>query len=384
MGKVYYLAWLISPGTEVKDFLISPAGQNKAWYIAGKLAKAVPGLEIISLAERSARWGFFPAQRVLWGQGAYFRSFWGFGKPGRVTRRLHRWLRQAQLAWFLAGLGPEDTVVAYHSLLTAEILLRAKAAQGFRLVLELEEIYQDMTPCTLRERAAENSIAQAADGYLLAAWSLTKKIPAGRPFVVINGNYALPEQGESAIPASDGRIHCLYAGTFEPAKQGARIAIEAAEFLPENYCMHIGGYGTPQQVEEVRERIAQVQTRSRCEIRYEGFLTGAPYEALLARCQIGLSTLVPNEKFSELCFPSKILVYLSHGLNVVSGNTQAVRESDVGDLLSYYQSQTPQAVAAAIQQVELGCAADPKQRLRALDEKAGREIRQLMERVQNM
>ena len=68
MGKVYYLAWLISPGTEVKDFLISPAGQNKAWYIAGKLAKAVPGLEIISLAERSARWGFFPAQRVLWGQ----------------------------------------------------------------------------------------------------------------------------------------------------------------------------------------------------------------------------------------------------------------------------------------------------------------------------
>lgn len=384
MGKVYYLAWLISPGTEVKDFLISPAGQNKAWYIAGKLAKAVPGLEIISLAERSARWGFFPAQRVLWGQGAYFRSFWGFGKPGRVTRRLHRWLRQAQIRRFLAGLGPEDTVVAYHSLLTAEILLRAKAARGFRLVMELEELYQNAVPCTPRERAAENSITQAADGYLLAARSLTKKIPAGRPFAVINGNYALPERGEPAAPASDGRIHCLYAGTFEPAKQGAQRAVEAAEFLPENYCVHICGFGTPEQMENIQQKIAQVQSRTRCEIRYEGLLTGTPYEEMLARCQIGLDTLAVDGRFVETSFPSKILVYLSHGLHVVSGGIPPVRESEVSDLLTYYQSQTPQAVAVAIQQVERDRTADPRLRLQALDEKAGREIRQLMDQVQNM
>lgn len=381
MGNVYYLAWLATPGMEVRQFHVSPAGQNKAQYVADKLAAAVPGLEIVSQAERLARWGFFPAQQTSWGQGAGFRSFWGFGKPCGVARRLHRWLRQAQLARFLAGLGPEDTVVAYHSLLTAGILLRAKKVRGFRLVLELEEFYQDVVPCTRRQRKEENAIAQAAEGYLLAARTLAERIPAGRPYVVVNGNYSLPE--EAALADPDGRIHCLYAGSFEPAKQGAQIAVEAAEFLPGNYCVHICGYGPAEQVEAVRQRIAQVQPRTRCEIRYEGFLNDEQYQALLARCRIGLSTLAPDEKFSELCFPSKILVYLAHGLNVVSGKTQAVQQSDVGDLLSYYQNQTPREVAAAILQVG-DCPADPRQRLRALDEKAGREVRQLMEQVQKL
>lgn len=378
MGSVYYLAWLVSPGMDIKEFAVSPAGQNKAQYIAGKLAAAVSGLEIVSLAERSARWGFFPAQRLPWGHGANFRSFWGFGKPCGVARRLHRWLRQAQLRRFLAGLGPEDTVVAYHSLLFAGILLRAKAARGFRLVLELEEIYQDMTPCTLRQRKAETALAGAAEAYLLSARTLAEKIPTGRPFAVVHGNYTVPEQ-EAPVPLrSDGRVDCLYAGTFESAKQGVQTAIEAAKFLPEHYCMHIGGCGTPEQVESVRRHIARVQPRARCEIRYEGFLTGAPYEALLARCQIGLSTQAPEEVFSELCFPSKILVYLAHGLNVVSGDTRAVRDSDIGDLLTYYQHQTPQEVAAAIRRAAETPSGDPRARLRALDEKAGREIRQLM------
>lgn len=381
MGNVYYLVSLVTPGMEVGQFRVSPAGQNKAEYIADKLAEAVPGLEIVSLSERSARWGFFPAQRMSWGKGANFRSFWGFGKPCGVARRLHRWLRQAQLARFLAGLGPEDTVVAYHALTIAGILLRAKAARGFRLVMELEEFYQDVAPCTRRQRKEENAIALAAEGYLLAARTLAEKIPAGRPYVVVNGNYTLPEQ--TAPVALDGRIHCLYSGSFEIAKQGARIAIEAAEFLPENYCVHICGFGSSEQVEAVRQKIAQVQPRTRCEIRYEGFLTDDQYQELLARCQIGLSTLAPGEKFSELCFPSKILVYLSHGLNVVSSKTQAVQQSDIGDLVTYYQSQTPQEVAKAILQVERGCA-DPRQRLRTLDEKAGQEIRQLMEQVQNL
>lgn len=383
MGNVYYLANLVTPGMEVGQFHISPAGQNKAQYVADKLAEAVPGLEIVSLSERSARWGLFPAQRMPWGKGANFRSFWGFGKPCRVARRLHRWLRQAQLARFLAGLGPEDTVVAYHFLLTAGILLRAKDARGFRLVLELEEIYQDVAPCTRRQRKEENAIALAAEGYLLAAHTLAERIPVGRPCVVVNGNYTLPEEAAPAPADPDGRVHCLYSGSFEIAKQGARIAIEAAEFLPENYCVHICGFGSPEQVEAVRQKIAQVQPRTRCEIRYEGFLTDEQYQALLARCRIGLSTLVPDEKFSELCFPSKILVYLSHGLHVVSGDIRAVRESSVGDLLTYYQHQTPQEVAAAILQAGR-CAADPRQRLRDLDEKAGREIRQLMEKVQKL
>lgn len=383
MGNVYYLTSLATPGMEVGQFHISPAGQNKAQYIADQLAAAVPGLEIVSHAETEARRGFFPAQRMPWGQGANFRSFWGFGKPCRVARRLHRWLRQAQLARFLFGLGPEDTVVAYHFLMLAEILLRAKKARGFRLVLELEEFYQDVAPCTRRQRNAENAIAQAAEGYLLAAQTLAEKIPAGRPYVVVNGNYTLPEEAAPAPAAPDGRIHCLYSGSFEIAKQGARIAIEAAEFLPENYCVHICGFGSPEQVKAVRQRIAQVQPRTRCEIRYEGFLSDEQYQAMLSQCRIGLSTLVPDEKFSELCFPSKILVYLSHGLNVVSSKTRAVQQSDVGDLLYYYQNQTPQEVAAAILQVG-ECPADPRQRLRELDEKAGRKIRQLMEQVQNL
>ena len=59
--------------------------------------------------------------------------------------------------------------------------------------------------------------------------------------MVIYGTYNVEKQ--IANKFDDGKIHCVYAGTFDPRK-GGMSAVNAAKFLDEKYHIHILGFGT--------------------------------------------------------------------------------------------------------------------------------------------
>lgn len=376
---LYYLTYYQPDSLDNLKLEISPAGQQKSAYIINKMDEFESKYSVISLAEANVKHGFYKTiehnlfhhgRFVLWG---------GFGKPNKIIRRLHYYYRRAQLEQFLSGLKSNDTVIAYHSLQTADIFYKYKRKKRFKFVLELEEIYQDVVNCGPQKAAWERKVIMAADGYILATETLSKEIPAERPYIVVNGTYH--SEPERDVGFVDGKIHCVYAGTFDPTKGGAAAAAAAAEFLPEKYHVHILGFGTEEQKKQIQELIATVQKKAKCTLTYDGLKSGEEYIRFLQSCQIGLCTQIPDARYTETSFPSKVLVYLANGLRVLSARIPAVENSEVGGILYYYDTQSPQEIANAIMNIPMKEDYDSRQLLNQLDKDCERNLKRLLEKI---
>lgn len=376
-----YLAFYTTDHFRDRQLAVSPAGVSKSAYVAQLLRSTGRPVEIVSPCwSKCGRWQAWPAADEPLGDGLTLHQLAAFGVPARWLTPLQWAFALWQVFWYLlrhtrAG----EPVAAYHSYYLCLPLLLAKRLRKFRLVLEVEEIYQDIMSLPKPVRRWERAVIRQADAYIFSTAALGQAVqPGAKPTVVINGSYRCAAPADAA-PFADGAVHCLYSGTFDPAKEGAYLAIRAAAYLPAAYCVHISGFGTPEQVQQVRQEIARVQQTAACRIVYEGFLDDDAYTALLQKCQIGLNTQTPDKGFSNTCFPSKILTYMAHGLRVVSAANEAITASGVGDLLTYYTAQTPQQIADAVRRVPLDGAQDPRARLQALDAQARQDLQAMLE-----
>lgn len=378
---IHYITYGTFPGLESFVLEASPAAQQKGSYLIEKLDALGKKFGVISLSETSKElWCKMPSSTVSCLNHGTYTVWNGFGKPNKIIRRLHYYYRREQLKQFLSGLTSNDMVIAYHSLQTADIFYKYKRKKGFKFVLELEEIYQDVVNCGTKKATWERKVIAAADGYILATEALSKEIPAGRPYIVVNGTYhAEPERN---VGFDDGKIHCVYAGTFDPTKGGAAAAA-AAEFLPENYHVHILGFGTEEQKKQLQELIVLVQEKTKCTLTYDGLKSGEEYIQFLQKCNIGLCTQIPDAKYTETSFPSKVLVYLANGLRVLSVRIPAVENSAVGGVLYYYDKQSPQEIANAIMGIPMKNAYNSRQLLNQLDKDCENILKRLIEKINN-
>lgn len=124
-----------------------------------------------------------------------------------------------------------------------------------------------------------------------------------------------------------------------------------------------------------------VQKRTKCILTYDGLKLGEEYIRFLQKCQIGLCTQIPDAKYTETSFPSKILVYLANGLQVLSVRIPAVENSEVGEMLFYYDTQSPREIANAIMKIPVGEIYDSRMLLNQLDKDCEKNIKQLMEYI---
>ena len=152
---------------------------------------------------------------------------------------------------------------------------------------------------------------------------------------------------------NDDLVHVVYAGTFDLRKGGGQAAVTAAEYLNDKYHLHILGFGSEEQILEIKDLIKIVSEKSQCKLSYDGLKIGNDYINFIKSCHIGLSTQNPNATFNETSFPSKILSYMSNGLRVVSIKIPVIENSRVGKYLTYYERQTPEEIANAIMSVNI-------------------------------
>lgn len=377
---IYYITYGTFSGVEEYALEASPAANQKGQYLIEKLDGTCEAYEVISLSETvKTTLCVLPIKTVNCLEYGTYTVWTGFGKPNKIIRRLHYYFRRGQLKRFLSTLGEKDTVIAYHSLQTADIFFAYKRKNNFKFILELEEIYQDVVNCGQKKAAWERKVITAADGYILATEALSKEIPAERPYIVINGTYH--SEPERDVGFADGKIHCVYAGTFDPTKGGAAAAAAAAEFLPEKYHVHILGFGTEEQKKQLQGLIATVQKKTKCTLTYDGLKSGEEYIRFLQSCQIGLCTQIPDARYTETSFPSKVLVYLANGLRVLSVRIPAVENSEVGGILYYYDTQSPQEIANAIMNIPMKEDYDSRRLLNQLDKDCERNLKRLLEKI---
>lgn len=377
--KIYYLGYydVVSNAEENRNHVL--AASNKMTYIVSALERAGFCVELIS-ASQTLNAQTYSANTVPLGKKSRLHLFktlpWG-NKLRRVRSVLFsKW----QVFWYIwRHVGKGDTLVVYHSLAYVGLVRILKRLKGFRLVLEVEEIYADVTGSD-KARKKEYKLFRRADAYIFPTELLNEKLNSEhKSHCIIYGTYQVEENRHCSF--NDGKIHVVYAGTFDPRKGGATAAAAAAEFLPEKYHVHILGFGSKADTEQLKQVITKVSKKSAATVTYDGCLSGEAYIRFIQSCDIGLSTQNPNAAFNDTSFPSKILSYMANDLRVVSIRIPAIERSAIGDLVTYYDTQTPEAIAEAICKIDMNAPYDSRAEIQTLHENFVAQIQSLLEAV---
>lgn len=271
-----------------------------------------------------------------------------------------------------------EEVIAYHSLALIKPLFLAKKIKRFKLIYEVEEIYSDIINIRRYKRENEINYIRQADKYIFPTELLDREININKkPSVIIYGRYSKNNQEVNKF--NDNKIHLVYAGTFDSRKGGAQTAIKCAEFLDSMYHLHLVGFGSNEDKENLFNLIELTQTKTNCQITFEGLMVGDELNNFLSKCDIGLSTQTSKGIYNDTSFPSKILSYIGSNLRVVSIKIRVLEMSKIDDLLYYYDNDSPNEVAKVIKSIDFSKPYLGIERLEALDKQFMKEIESLIE-----
>lgn len=295
-------------------------------------------------------------------------------KPIRICEYIYQNL--VLFFFLLFNVKKNEQIVVYHSLGLMRCVYFAKKLKKFKLILEVEEIYNDVMQKSKISRKAEEKFIACADKYIFPTTLLNEKFNLlNKPHIIIHGTYQVEEKRN--VSFNDNKIHIVYAGTLDKRKGGAATTTTTA-FLPENYVVHILGFGNEKDVKEIKELINKVNESSKAKAVYEGAFSGKEYIEFLQKCHIGMSTQNPDADFNATSFPSKILSYMANGLRVVTVKIPAIESSHVGNELYYYENQSPECIAETIKKIDFNDNYDSRKIIEKLDEKFTEELSNLL------
>ena len=271
------------------------------------------------------------------------------------------------ILFFLFNIKEDDKVIVYHSLGYYKLIAILKKIIGFKMILEVEEIYSDVTG-NERTRAKELAFFKLADAYIFPTELLDQSVNTEhKPSTIVYGTYKVEKDRKHKFHEEDGKIHLVYAGTFDPRKGGVSAAAAAGEYLDKKFHIHILGFGSEEEKKVIKKQIEEVNSKNGAIVTMDGLLSGEEYIKFLQSCDVGFSTQNPDADFNDTSFPSKVLSYLSNGLRVVSVRIKSLEESKVGDLLYFYDGNDPKKIAETIKSINFDEAYDSRELISELD-----------------
>lgn len=384
MEKVYYIGYY-SDLNGVQNRKTAPAADTKMNYIIESLKKIGYDVEVISFCEENSRDKIIKKYdeyeiNIKNNKVHFFKTYASKYRIIRVIGRYFTWISQKKYIQKNC-INKECKIIIYHSLGLLKVL-KFLNRKNKKYILEMEEIYADVINNN-KIRQKEIKLAKMASGYLFPTNLLDKEINTEKkPSVIIHGTYKVEKIiNKKIFDEEEKKIHCVYAGTFDPRKGGCTAAVAATEYLPSNYHIHILGFGSNEEVKKIKEFIKETDKKSKAKVTYDGLLEGEEYINFIQNCQIGLSTQNPDALFNATSFPSKILSYMANGLRVVSIRIRAVEKSDIGNYIYYYDEQTPQNIANAIKNVNFDDNYDSRKLISKLDEKFLKDIKIILKKI---
>ncbi|MCI8281985.1 MAG: glycosyltransferase family 4 protein [Lachnospiraceae bacterium] len=376
MKKIYYLAYYSNDEKGKKRDAV-PAADLQASYLAQVFSKIGYEVEIIAPNARYSGEKAFSIQK-------------GFTKKinSTVTVRYfncieskYRFVRSlaARLTYFSAFryIKKHDGIwVIYHSRLFYPYYHLFQRLRR-KYILELEEIYSDVIGNS-RLRRKEIKEVKKASAYILPSIPLAEEITDGKEYTLYHGSCRAEKKIGKGF--QDGRIHVVYAGTFDPRVIGEHFSlIQAAQYLDKRYHIHIIGFGRNQaDVDRIISDVHSMQGLP-CKVSYDGLLLGDEYLAFLQSCHIGMFSKDPDGKDMNSSFPSKIMSYLGNGLRVVATRADSIETSEVGSIVYFCDSNKPEDVAKAIMDVDMDTPYDSRKELTEIENRLKKSLKHLMQ-----
>ncbi len=371
-NKIYYLIHFDNKTNRN----VTPSAITKGKYVASALASCSSEVEIVSLAYPTK-----DSQDEVYYQvseNVICHLFKGKYSNNRIIRYLNHKLYDKKIRKYLKqNVKKDDIVVVYHSLANMKLVKYIKKNITDKIVYEVEEIYGDVINDE-KTKIKELKTFKNASSYIFSNDYLNSIINTKQlPYVTCYGTYEIPTLYKEAF--NDNLIHCLYAGTLDCQKQGAAIAINTARYLPNNYIIHILGFGTSQDLSYTKNLIDEINKQyGVTKVIYEGVKLNEEYLKFIQKCQIGLSTQNMDASFNDTSFPSKILSYMSNGLEVVSANIGVVKNSKISQYIHFYEVQDEKAIANVILNINLNAKSNNVDVVKELDKEFKEDLKAML------
>lgn len=226
-----------------------------------------------------------------------------------------------------------EKIIVYHSLWLSIPLFYVKKIKKLNVILEVEEIYSKIWTFPKLLVKFENKIINSCETYIIASDMLKGKLSQEKEKIVLYGSYNVNGNVEKYSSVDRAYIHLVYAGGIEMVRRGAFISIDILEYLPDNYFLNIVGFGEDKDINCLKEYINSSSVKKR--IKFHGEMKGKEFFTFLNQCDVGLNPqLIGN--YMDTAFPSKILTYLSAGLNVISSKVDSIYCSKLKDEIFFY------------------------------------------------
>lgn len=347
MKKIFYISYYAQPSdSEKRDAVLSAV--NKMDYICESLEKNGCEVEIVSASPTlGKKLGKARIKKIT--DRTTLKLFFSLPNVNKIVSLANRVCMKTQMFFYmLKNTKRDSTVIVYHSLVYMSLVKMLKKIKGFKLIIEAEEIYGDVigNPKIVKK---EYNFFKIADSFIFPTELLSESVNTEKqPEAIIYGTYHIAKEMPKLF--TDGKIHCVYAGVLEPRK-GADTAIASAEYLTEDYHIHIIGFGRDEYIDRIKKLISDVSERTECTVTFDGKKSGDEYLQFLQSCQIGFVTQNSEAAYNGTSFPSKTLSYLSNGLRVVSVRIKAIETSKVADLIYFYNGDNPKDVASAVKSI---------------------------------
>lgn len=342
-----YISFYDHESNECENRAFSPAGRDITTYISSALSRLGYSVEIVSPILTKNEKGLYRGKQYDIDDRVSVVLPFSFGVKTLLGKCLKRIWQLIVIYFFVFHKVKRNSVIiVYHSVSLSKIVACLKKIKHCKIILQVEEIYGDVSN-DKKMRCREMRAFKAADAFLFPTEALSKEVNLSqKPYVIVHGNYSVQPLIKEKF--NDRKIHCVYAGTFDMVKGGVFNAIAAAEYLDENYVIHILGFGSEIEIEQVKKAIISARDKTTCDIRYEGLKTGDDFRMFIQKCDIGLSSQNPDGQYNATSFPSKVLMYLSNGLSVVSIDIPVLRDSKVTKCIFYAKSKEGKDIAEAI------------------------------------
>ena len=221
----------------------------------------------------------------------------------------------------------------------------------------------------------KQKLFEKADSFI-AVSDVLAKILGDRVEIIIYGNYTLP-----IVHANSDKfngVNIVYAGSIDHTKGGAFNAVKCASLLPNNYTVHICGFGSLDDVSLLKEIVSATNDKlSREAVIFHGSIPDKFFSKFLQSCHIAINPQKGGENMTTL-FPSKIIKYLSHNLRVVSTRIESIDKSSIAPLVNFSKDDSPESIVNEIIQLNTKKEYNSKKEIFKLDKKFVKEIKYVL------
>ncbi|WP_459465704.1 glycosyltransferase family protein [Aquirufa sp. OSTEICH-129A] len=297
-------------------------------YIIASLKSIGFNVNVLALGE-SNKLQFSKSVKVDCQENYCFTStFYTSNLLFKLISRIWLFIQVIYFVFFKTEKNPK--IIFYHSYYFIKIMKFTRLFKKFELIYEIEEIFKAAWNKNKSEVNHEISQLNFADKYIFVNDLMNDYFGYDKDYVVCYGNYSRINFFKSNL--IDNKIKIVYAGIIGGENSDVFFAINVMKFLPSNYELGIVGYGTEDNLNNLKKYIDKNKD---ARIKYDGLLTGEDLTNYLGKFHIGISSRLLKDELSNFTFPSKVLFYLSHNLITVSTDIKCIRFSKVSNLVHF-------------------------------------------------